>query len=56
MSSEIYSRTFQPILANTVTVLQLNMKNNNLHICKTNLLNLLLQTVFLFYALRYCPH
>lgn len=39
VSTEIYSGTFQPILANTITLLQLNMEKN-LHISKTNLISL----------------
>lgn len=51
INTEIYSRTFQPVLANTVTLLQLNMEKNNLCICKTNLVSLFaLNYVFGLYS------
>lgn len=39
-STETCSRTFQPVLANTVTLLQMGLKKNNISISKMNLFSL----------------
>jgi len=55
INTEIYSRTFLPLLANRLTVLQLNMKKNNFHISKRSLQPVCSKLSFCFVLLDIVP-